>query len=76
MLVRLVERQHRRHRRVIAVEAEVLVVHRVKRHLEDVIVNAHAQQVARGFTGKAATEAILGIEWIANKVGDATHCAP
>src|SRR5689334_10135357 len=68
--------EHSHHGGMLPVEDQVLAAHRVFAHDEDVLVEADAEQVARGITGQATTEAVLRIERIADEVGDAADGAP
>src|SRR5690242_17459507 len=61
---------------MISVQAEVLSIDRVRCLEQDTVIDADAQQVARGVACQTATEAVLGIVWVADEVGDATHRAP
>ena len=76
LLCRLLLVEHGRHGGMLAVEDQVLAAHRVFAHDEDVLVEADAEQVARRVAGQAATEAVLGVEWVADEVGDAADGAP
>src|SRR5260221_6814774 len=59
-----------------AIEAQIVTAGRVARDDQDAFIDANPQQVARGLAGETTTEAILGVERIADKIGDAAHRAP
>src|SRR5260221_7947444 len=59
-----------------AIEAQIVTAGRVARDDQDAFIDANPQQVARGLAGETTTKAILGVERIADKIGDAAHRAP
>src|SRR5262245_20165472 len=68
--------EHGGHGGMLAVEDQVLATHCVFAHDEDVLVEAEAEQVARRIARQTAAETILGVERVADEVGDAADGAP
>src|SRR5487761_2056179 len=61
---------------MLTIEAQIVIAHAVWHILQNPLLDAHAEQLARGFAGRAATEAVLGLIRVADEVSDAANRAP
>ena len=61
-------RKHRIHDWMGAIQSEILTARRISHHVQHALIDTVSQQLTSGFAGKAAAEAILWVERVADKV--------